>query len=149
MKKAIRSKYSADNKLDLRKSNTTVLSYEPAMDSENIRKERHIGRSEDSIRNVIGSILLHEIRDPRIPELTSITKVVLSQELGSAQVFVAIPTSKEDSPSVLQVLEKSAPYLRKRLSSMLNMKKTPKLTFVKDDELAIENDLDIMLRNIE
>jgi len=119
------------------------------MDPENIRKERHLSRSEDSIRNVIGNILLHEIRDPRIPEFTSITKVVLSRELGSAQVFVAIPSSKEDSSSVLQVLEKSAPYLRKRLSSMLNMKKTPTLTFVKDDELAIENHLDIMLRNLD
>ena len=119
------------------------------MDSEPIRKERHQSRSEDSIRNIVGKLLLHEIRDPRIPALTSVTRVLLSPELGPAQIFVAIPSSEEDPYSVLKVLEKSSSYLRKRLSNMMNMKKTPKLTFVLDDNLAVENNLDIMLRNLQ
>ena len=118
------------------------------MDPENIRKERHINRYEDSIRNRIAELLLHEIRDPRIPQLTSVTKVVLSQDLGTAQVFVALPSSKEDPSSILQILEKSAPYFKKRLSNTLKMKKTPKLTFLIDDDLGVENRLNIMLRNL-
>ena len=121
----------------------------PKMDSEPIRKERHQSRSEDSIRNIVGKLLLHEIRDPRIPALTSVTRVLLSPVLVTAQIFVAIPSSEEDPYSVLKVLEKSSSYLRKRLSNMMNMKKTPKLTFVLDDNLAVENNLDIMLRNLQ
>ena len=119
------------------------------MDPENIQKERHKNRSEDSIRNKIGDLLLHEIRDPRIPQLMSVTKVVLSPELSTAQIFVALPSSQEDPSSLLPILEKSTPYLRKRLSRTLNMKKTPKLTFVIDDNLNIENQLDIMIRNLK
>ena len=119
------------------------------MDPDNTRKERHINRSEDSIRSKLSELLLHEIRDPRIPALTSVTKVVLSRELGTAQVFVAVPSANEDYSVLLQVLERSSTYLRKRLSDTLNMKKTPKLTFTIDDDLEVENRLDSMLRNLE
>jgi ribosome-binding factor A len=119
------------------------------MDPDKIKKERHINRSEDAIRNKLGELLLHEIRDPRIPILTSVTKVVLSQELGTAQIFVAIPPTNEDYSVLLQILEKSSTYLRKRLSDTLNMKKTPKLTFVIDHGLEVENRLDSMLRNLD
>jgi ribosome-binding factor A len=79
--------------------------------------------------------LITEIRDPRVAEIVSITRVDISPDLETADVHVSVlgdDTEKRDS---IEALSHAANYLRRELLKRLRIKKIPALHFALDESI--------------
>lgn len=92
--------------------------------------------------------ILRSLKDPRIPELTSVIGVQVTNDLRYAKVYVSIYGSPEEKNQALKGLNSAAGYVRRELSSRLNLRYTPELTFVADDSIAYGAHISEILRNI-
>lgn len=96
-----------------------------------INRAQRIG---DQIRKELGRLFLQEVKDKRI-QLTSITDVKVSRDLGYAKVFYQIVDDDQDKADIATALKKAGGFLRTRLAKELELRTTPRLTFIYDDSM--------------
>ena len=92
------------------------------------------------IREEISSILLEEIKDPRI-QFVSVTGVKVSPDLKHAKIFVSILGSEQKKEEVFKGLRSARGFIQKNLGKKLRLRYTPEITFKMDT--SIEHGLHI------
>ena len=85
------------------------------------------------------SVLLREIKDPRVPSLISVMKTEVTKDLKFAKIYVSVMGSEEDKKNALKGLKSASSFLRREISRSLNLRVTPELNFVIDDSIEYGN----------
>jgi ribosome-binding factor A len=83
------------------------------------------------IREEVSQIVGYELDDPRV-ETVVVTDVRVSENLRDASVYVTAAGTDAEKAAALKALRHAAPYVRRQLSILLNLKYTPELHFVRD-----------------
>ena len=83
------------------------------------------------IRGEVSQIVGYELDDPRV-ETVTVTDVRVSENLRDASVYVTAVGTEAEKVAALKALHKAAPYVRRQLSILLNLRYTPELHFVRD-----------------
>ena len=83
---------------------------------------------EGLIRQEVSKIVLHEISDPRCGFCT-VTKVNLSRDLKSADVYVSVLGEEADQRTTMRGLMHATRYIERRLFQELSLKHPPSITF--------------------
>ncbi|MBF0429788.1 MAG: 30S ribosome-binding factor RbfA [Fibrobacteria bacterium] len=109
---------------------------------------RRTDRVGDLIQREIGTVILQEIRDPRIGFVT-ISRVQVSQDLAFADVFVSVLGTEQEQQDSLAGLQSSASYLRKHLSLNMKTRTVPRLKFILDKGCEHSERINELLKNID
>ncbi len=96
---------------------------------------RRVLRINDLLRQEISDILLRLLRDPRLGTLVSITEVRTSDDLQRARVFVSVLGNEVDRTAAFAALRAASQFIRRELSSRLDLKTIPDLSFHYDDSI--------------
>ena len=83
------------------------------------------------IRGEVSQIVGYELDDPRV-ETVTVTDVRVAENLRDASVYVTAVCTEAEKVAALKALQKAAPYVRRQLSILLNLRYTPELHFVRD-----------------
>ena len=92
------------------------------------------GRMSDRIHQILSQLLLREIADPRLRDIT-ITEVKLDPELVVAKVFVSALADESREEDVMRALKRAAGFLRRELGKRIRLRNTPELHFYWDHTL--------------
>jgi len=93
-----------------------------------------INRINEEVRREISDIL-RELKDPRIPMMTSVVSVNVTQDLRYATVYVSIFGNDEVKKNALAALKNSAGFVRRELGHRLNLRYTPEIIYKADDSI--------------
>ena len=86
-------------------------------------------RVNELIRRELVLLLKQETKDPRLKQVV-VTDVVVSRDLTSAKVFFSVD---EDSHKIVaSLLTKAGGFFRSSISKTLDLRHTPKLSFIYD-----------------
>lgn len=88
-------------------------------------------RVNEVIREVLGTAIATELKDPRIGFVT-VTDVDTSPDLRTARVYVSVLGSERERESTLAGLRSAQGVLQGRINRELRIKRTPTLEFVYD-----------------
>jgi ribosome-binding factor A len=94
---------------------------------------RRTERVNDLLRDEISSIISRDLKDPRLAAMVSVTEVDVSPDFGQAVVFVSLLGNAVEE--TFKALQSSAPYVHHELRSRLSLRRTPQITFRRDDSL--------------
>ena len=95
------------------------------------RTERIAGE----MRRVLSDIIRNDVKDPRIPLVTSITNIKLTKDLKFAKVYVSIYAGEEEKKAAIEALKGSSGFIRRALGQKMIIRALPELTFVLDESL--------------
>ncbi len=84
------------------------------------------------VRNIVSEAMAHELNDPRISPLASITQVVMSGDLQIAKVYVSVFGSENESKKTLNGLKHAAGHIQRLLSKRLRARHCPEVRFFSD-----------------
>lgn len=93
-----------------------------------------INRINEEVRRELSDIL-RELKDPRIPMMTSVVSVNVTQDLRYATVYVSIFGNDEVKKNALAALKNSAGFVRRELGHRLNLRYTPEIIYKADDSI--------------
>lgn len=93
-----------------------------------------INRINEEVRRELSDIL-RELKDPRIPMMTSVVSVSVTQDLRYATVYVSVFGSDEVKKNALSALKNSAGFVRRELGHRLNLRYTPEIIYKADDSI--------------
>jgi len=102
-----------------------------------IAMTRRLERLNGLFREELSDLLLRQLKDPRLAQFVSITRVVISPDLSHARVFVSVMGSEEEKASTLEGLTAAANYLRRELNNRISLRRMPELSFRRDDSLEM------------
>jgi len=90
-----------------------------------------IRRVNEALKEIIGTALTREVKDPRIGFVT-LTGVDTAADLSHAKVYVSVYGKQKEKEDTLEGLRAARPYLQKLINDELDLKRTPTLEFVYD-----------------
>jgi ribosome-binding factor A len=99
---------------------------------------RRTERLASSIRQELATIILHELNDPRLTGLPSITRVKVADDLSNADVYVTVMGTPGHQRAALNALRHSAGLMRTRLTKALSIRQTPFIKFHLDEQAKKE-----------
>lgn len=88
------------------------------------------------MRREVAVILEHEVRDPRITAMVSVTDVEITHDLSFAKIHVSLMGSPEAQQATLEALGRVAGFVRHQLGPRLGLRETPEIRFLHDQSLA-------------
>lgn len=87
------------------------------------------------VQRELATTIQMEFRNPKLGFIT-VNAVRVSRDLDVAKVYVGVMNADEEQiKESLEILNKSAPWLRHALSSRVRMRRVPELRFVFDESI--------------
>jgi ribosome-binding factor A len=90
-------------------------------------------RIEEQIKKTLSSLLLKDLKDPRLDAFITILSVKLSKDGRFARVSVSVIGSREQQLAAIRGLQNAGGYIQRRLSKEVKIKYIPHLNFMLDD----------------
>ena len=99
------------------------------------------------IKRVISELISQEIKDPRIGFIT-ITRVKLSNDLKSSNIYYTLLGDNESKESTRKGLTRAKGYLRSHLGARLRLRRVPEIEFVFDKFVEESIHLNELLKEV-
>lgn len=96
---------------------------------------RRLQRLNVLLRQEISELIRRELRDPRLAEIVSLTRVSTSPDLRAATVYVSIMGGDDEKRATMDALTRAAPFLRRQLLGRLTIRRTPDIHFALDETM--------------
>jgi ribosome-binding factor A len=105
-------------------------------------------RVADRIREIMSSLLLLEVTDPALHNVT-VTEVVLDPELEYADVYVNALGDESRQSEVMAGLKRANGFLRRELGKRIRLRRTPVLNFHWDITLSRGEEIERALDQLD
>lgn len=105
------------------------------------------GRINEEVKREM-ALILREVKDPRIPSMTSVVHAQVSPDLKYAKIYISI-LGNYDEKEVKKGLKASAGFMRRQLGNRLVMRNVPELSFEFDRSVETGARIDRILKEIE
>ena len=113
------------------------------------------GRLSEEIKKIVGNMLLHQVKDPRLSSMISISDVDVTSDGSYATCYVTVLDMSQDEEErrlhekeILAGLKSAAGLFRKEIGRSVRMRRVPELLFKMDHSMEygrhIDESLDTM-----
>ncbi len=89
----------------------------------------------DEMQKVLSNIINNDVKDPRIPLLTSIVEVKMSSDLTHATCYVSVFGDDRAKDEALAAIKHASGFIRREMCKYINLRVAPELHFVLDNTL--------------
>lgn len=95
---------------------------------------KRIVRINEEVKKELSDII-RNLKDPRIPMMTSVVAVNVSQDLRYAKAYISILGDDETKKKAIGALKKSAGFVRREIGRRISLRYTPEFVFELDDSI--------------
>lgn len=96
-------------------------------------KER-INKINEEVRRELAGII-RELKDTRIPLMTSVVAVSVTNDLSYAKVYISVMGDEQTQKRALEGLRSAAGYVRRELGRRVDLRHTPEIIFELDHSI--------------
>lgn len=89
----------------------------------------------EEMKKVLATIIREDLRDPRIPVLTSVTDVKVTRDLSHANIYISVYGTQDEKKECFEALKKAASFIRREVTAKMSLRISPELHFVRDDTI--------------
>ncbi|MBO4927271.1 MAG: 30S ribosome-binding factor RbfA [Clostridiales bacterium] len=105
-------------------------------------RQNRAARVGDEIQKVISQLLLTEVKDPRIPMMTSVLEVRMSSDLTHANVFLSVYGSEKEKRECMEAMNRATGFIRSQVAKRIKLRVAPELHFKLDE--SIEKSMELI-----
>ena len=109
---------------------------------------RRTDRVSGLLREEVSRLLGEQLRDPRLSQLVTVSRVEVSADLGYATVSVTVLGDADAEQQALAGLAAASGFVRRALGQRLQLKRTPELRFVLDRSIREGDQVLALLDNL-
>lgn len=109
----------------------------------------HIERLREQIAREIATVISRELRDPRVPEIVTVTELKLARDARNATVYVSIMGDDFEKQDALDALKNATPFIQRTVASRVVTKHFPHLIFKLDTSIEYGQHINELFKEIE
>jgi len=92
-------------------------------------------RISEEIKKIVSHLIMYDIKDPRIPSMTSVTHVDTTRDLRFTYIYISVLDSKADKNAIVEGLNSAKGFVRKEIGKELKLRYTPEPIFKMDESI--------------
>ena len=96
---------------------------------------RRMERVNGLLRIEISRVLASELKDPRLSQMITITRVDTSSDLKNARAYVSVLGTKTEKQRTLKTLRSASGFVSRTMRSQMTLKVVPLVEFLIDDSI--------------
>jgi ribosome-binding factor A len=100
------------------------------------------------LREVISGVIRTEVRNPKIPQLLSVTRVEITKDLSFAKVYISFIGEGINTQEAIHALQSASGFIGTAASKQVVMRTFPTLKFVLDDSVSKQMRIEELLTNL-
>ncbi len=93
-----------------------------------------INKINEEVRRALAEII-RELKDTRIPIMTSVVAVSVTNDLSYAKVYVSVMGDEETKKQALLGLKSAAGFVRREIGRRIDIRHTPEIIFELDNSI--------------
>lgn len=97
-------------------------------------KFKRIDRISEQIKKELSEVI-RNLKDPRIPLMTSVVAVDVTGDLRYAKAYISVMGDEETKREALNGLRSAAGYIRREIGSRVQLRTTPEFSFEADNSI--------------
>lgn len=83
----------------------------------------------------LSNIIHGEIKDPRIPPMTSVVSVTVAPDLKTCKAYISVLGDEEVQKNAIRGLKSAEGFIRMKLAKNINLRNTPEIQFILDQSI--------------
>ncbi len=92
--------------------------------------------------------IIRELKDTRIPMITSVVAVNVTNDLSHAKAYISVFGDEETQKNALQGLKSAAGFIRREIGHRLQLRYTPEFQFELDHSIEHGSKINQMINDI-
>lgn len=104
-------------------------------------------RISEEVKKELSSVI-RELKDPRIPMMTSVVKVDVTNDLRYAKAYISIMGNDEEKKDAIKGLTAAAGFIRREIGSRIKLRCVPEFSFVIDTTIEYGAHINKLLNDI-
>ena len=104
-------------------------------------------RISEEVKKELSSVI-RELKDPRIPMMTSVVKVDVTNDLRYAKAYISIMGTDEEKKDAIKGLTAAAGFIRREIGSRIKLRCVPEFSFVIDTTIEYGAHINKLLNDI-
>lgn len=97
-----------------------------------IDRSRRVG---DEMQKIVSQILREDVKDPRIPLLTSVVEVRMSHDLTHATIYLSVMADAKGKEACIAAVASASGFMRREICKRINLRVAPELHFELDETI--------------
>ena len=106
-----------------------------------------IDKINEEVKRELANII-RELKDTRIPLMTSVVTVNVTNDLRYAKAYISVMGDEETKKKAMQGLKSAAGFIRRELGKRIDLRYTPEFVFELDDSIEHGANIERLLNNI-
>lgn len=94
------------------------------------------------------SDIIRELKDPRIPFMTSVVSVSVTKDLKYAKVYVSVMGDEETKKEAIKGLKSAAGFIRKEIGERVLLRALPQFAFELDNSIEHGAHINELLQSV-
>ncbi len=111
-----------------------------------MRRFRRSDRLSEELLKEVSAIIRSDMKDPRIGNFVSLTRVTLNNNLHRANVYVSVFGPDSEKNDTIKALRHATGYVRRLIGKRMRIRKAPEITFIMDDSIEYSARIDAKLK---
>ena len=104
-----------------------------------------IDKINEEVRRNLADVI-RELKDKRIPMMTSVVSVEVTNDLRYAKAYISVMGSEEEQKKALEGLKSAAGFVRREIGRRVDLRYTPEFIFVLDRSIEHGAHIDALLK---
>lgn len=93
--------------------------------------------------------VIRELKDTRIPLMTSVVAVHVTNDLRYAKAYISVMGDEETKKKAMQGLKSAAGFIRREIGKRVDLRYTPEFIFELDKSIEHGSHIDKLLKNMK
>ena len=94
------------------------------------------------------SAVIRELKDPRLPIMTSVVSVRVTKDLKFAKAYISVMGDETVKSGALAARKRASGFIRREIGHRLNLSNTPEFTFTIDDSIEYGAHINKILKEL-
>lgn len=96
---------------------------------------KRLNRISEEVRKVVSELIYNGLKDPRINEMTTITKAEVTRDLSFANIYVSVLGNNKDKENTLAGLNNAKGFIRSEIAKKVDLRYAPEPKFHLDESI--------------
>jgi len=92
-------------------------------------------RISEEMKKEVSAIIQYELKDPRLPQMISVTGVDVTRDLRYARIYISVLGSENEKRDAIAGLRSAAGFIRREIGRRIQLRYTPEILFELDNSI--------------
>jgi len=92
-------------------------------------------RLSEEIKKELSDLIRYQLKDPRLPDLVSVTAVRVTKDLRYAKVYISVFGDDDKKNGAIAALRSASGFIRHEIGQKLKIRYVPEFSFILDDSI--------------